>query len=107
MANPPISSRLSVASGENTSPHAKQWKERTNGVQPLGVMGSRFKPTRVASSTTPSKAGGSETVSSDAQTQFGQACPSLSGQDRHFLGLLEDPSISDAEGQEAFDNYFF
>jgi hypothetical protein len=106
MANPPISSRLSVASGENTSPHAKQWKER-GGIQPLTEMSGVYRAQRVSSSTTPSRRGDSETTSDDAQTQFGQACPSLSGEAKHFLGLLEDPSISDAEGQEAFDNYFF
>ena len=103
---PPLSNRLHVEAGEAVSPRSRPFRER-GGLQPLGAMAGRFKPTRVSSSTSPSRSGGSETISSDAHTQFGDVDPSLSAADRHFLGMLESDDISDAEADQAFNAYFF
>jgi hypothetical protein len=61
----------------------------------------------VSSSTTPSRAADSDTLSNDPHVAFGDLDPGLSGADRHFLGMLEDSSISDAEADQAFQSYFF
>ena len=105
MANSPLSNRLSVQSGDVVSPRAKQ-KPGLGGLKPIEAT-TALKSVRVSSSTTPSRAADSETLSSDPHAAFGALDPELSGADRHFLGMLESDDISDAEADQAFNAYFF
>jgi hypothetical protein len=74
--------------------------------KPLGNVGAVVRPTRVSSSTTPSRRGDSETQSNDAQTVYGAADVQMSGQERHFMSMLESSDITAAEADSYFDSYF-
>lgn len=102
---PPISNRLQVESGSTVSPSAKAFKT-VGAAKPLGNMNNVCRPVRVSSSTSASRLGGSETTSNVGPTEYGEVNPSLSGQDRHFLSLLESDEITDAQSDQMFSDYF-
>lgn len=99
---PPISSRLQVEDG--SIPAKSKQKQPIQGFQALTNTQGRFKPQRVSSSTTPSSRGDSEATSDDFHTTYGDH--ELSGMDRHMLGMLESPDISQSEANQHFNNYF-
>lgn len=100
---PPIGS-VTTESGEVVVPSPLRRKPIT--FQPLGDMKGVFKSTRVSSSTTPSRQGDSETTSDNPHTEYGDVDPNLTGMDRHFIGMLEDTSISDSQSDSYFNSYF-
>jgi hypothetical protein len=75
--------------------------------KPLGNVGAVVRPQRVSSSTTPSRRGDSETLSNDPQTVYSSEEFSLSGEERHFMSMLESSDISAAEADTYFDSYFY
>lgn len=96
--------RVTAENGDVVVP--SRFGRRPVEFKPLAPMNSVFKATRVSSSTTPSRRGDSETLSDNPQTEYGAVDPNLSAQDRHFIGMLEDTSISDAESDAYFNSYF-
>jgi hypothetical protein len=88
--------------GDNTTP--SNFKRRDVVFQPLAPMNGVYKAQKVSSSTSPKRDASSETSSDDFHTTYGDH--DLNGMDRHMLGMLESPDISQAEANQHFNNYF-
>ena len=94
--------RVTSVNGEVSVP--SKLSRRPTPFQPLGNMNSVFRATKVSSSTTPTRAADSDTLSNDAQTVYGEH--GMSGQDIHFMSMLESSDITATEADNYFDSYF-
>jgi hypothetical protein len=96
--------KVTAVSGDVVVP--SKFGRRPMEFRPLGNVGAVVRPTRVSSSTTPSRRGDSETQSNDPQTLYSSNDYSLNGEERHFMSMLEGSDISSAEADTYFDSYF-
>jgi hypothetical protein len=94
--------RVRAENGEVSVP--SKFGRRPVKFQPLTEMNGVYKATRVSSSTTPKGVASSDTQSNDAQTVYGEH--GMSGQERHFMSMLESSDITAAEADSYFDSYF-
>jgi hypothetical protein len=94
--------RVTAVNGEVSVP--SKFGRRPVEFKPLTAMNGVYKATKVSSSTTPTRAADSDTLSNEAQTAYGEL--GLSGAERHFMSLLESPDISTDQANNYLNDYY-
>jgi hypothetical protein len=94
----------SVTTENGTDLKPSRFGRRPVKFQPLTEMNGVYKATRVSSSTTPTRAADSDTLSNEAQTAYGEL--GLSGEERHFMSMLESPDITTEQANTYINDYY-